>query len=119
MAEVLELQPRLRKKRVKSHHHALQVIIDVDIEHIPKSCDEVNLGIRMSKAWVWYKVLTLPKTRKWLDHLEDIQEFAGQHTVFNIPTVLFFADGKELFRLVRAFGLNELEEKIEKIYKFY
>lgn len=52
-------------------------------------------------------------------NLEDIQEFAGQHTVFNMPTVLFFADGKEQFRLVRAFGLNELEEKIEKIYKFF
>ena len=52
-------------------------------------------------------------------NLEDIPEFAGQHTVFNMPTVLFFADGKEQFRLVRAFGLNELEEKIEKIYKFF
>ncbi len=52
-------------------------------------------------------------------NLEDIPEFAGQHTVFNMPTVLFFADGKEQFRLVRAFGLNELEEKIQKIYKFF
>jgi len=52
-------------------------------------------------------------------NLEDIPEFAGQHTVFNMPTVLFFADGKEQFRLVRAFGMNELEEKIEKIYKFF
>lgn len=51
--------------------------------------------------------------------LNEIQEFAGQHTVFNMPTVLFFAEGKEQFRLVRAFGINELKEKIEKIYKFF
>lgn len=51
--------------------------------------------------------------------LSEIQEFAGQHTVFNIPTVLFFAEGKEQFRLVRAFGINELKEKIDKIYRFF
>jgi thioredoxin-like negative regulator of GroEL len=50
--------------------------------------------------------------------LDEIQEFAGQHTVFSMPTVLFFAEGKEQFRLVRAFGINELKEKIDKIYKF-
>ena len=51
--------------------------------------------------------------------LNEIQEFAGQHTVLNMPTVLFFAEGKEQFRLVRAFGINELKEKIDKIYKFF
>ncbi len=52
-------------------------------------------------------------------NLDDIQEFAGQHTVFSIPTILFFADGKEQFRLVRVFGLMELAEKIDKIYKHF
>ena len=51
--------------------------------------------------------------------LNEITEFAGQHTVFSMPTVLFFADGKEQFRLVRAFGLNELKEKIYRIYKHF
>lgn len=52
-------------------------------------------------------------------NLEDIPEFAGQHTVFSIPTILFFIDGKEHFRLVRTFGLNELEDKIKKIYQHF
>lgn len=60
-----------------------------------------------------------PKVEAMYVNLEDIQEFAGQYTVFNMPTVLFFAEGKEQFRLVRAFGTNELEEKIERIYKFF
>ncbi len=51
--------------------------------------------------------------------LSEIQDFAGQHTVFSIPTILFFADGKEQFRLVRTFGLNELDEKVERIYKHF
>jgi len=60
-----------------------------------------------------------PKVSSLYVNLEDITEFAGQHTVFNMPTVLFFADGKEQFRLVRAFGINELEEKISRIYKHF
>ena len=59
------------------------------------------------------------KVKSLYVNLDDIQEFAGQHTVFNMPTVLFFAEGKEQFRLVRSFGLNELDEKIEKIYKHF
>jgi len=60
-----------------------------------------------------------PKVSSLYVDLDEIQDFAGQHTVFSIPSVLFFADGKEQFRLVRTFGLNELEEKIEKIYKYF
>jgi len=52
-------------------------------------------------------------------NLDDIPDFAGQNTVFSIPAILFFVEGKEQFRMVRTFGLNELEEKIEKIYKHY
>jgi len=60
-----------------------------------------------------------PKATSLYVNLDEIQDFAGQHTVFSIPAILFFADGKEQFRLVRTFGLNELEEKIEKIYKHF
>lgn len=60
-----------------------------------------------------------PKVNSLYVDLEEIQEFAGQHTVFNMPTVLFFAEGKEQFRLVRAFGINELEDKMERLYKHF
>lgn len=51
--------------------------------------------------------------------LSEITEFAGQHTVFSMPSVLLFVEGKEQFRLERAFGLNELKEKIDRIYKHF
>ncbi len=60
-----------------------------------------------------------PKASSLYVDLEDIQDFAGRHTVFSIPTILFFAEGKEQFRLVRTFGLNELSEKIDRIYKHF
>ena len=60
-----------------------------------------------------------PKASSLYVDLETIQDFAGQHTVFSIPTILFFAEGKEQFRLVRTFGLNELSEKIDRIYKHF
>jgi thioredoxin-like negative regulator of GroEL len=60
-----------------------------------------------------------PKITPLYVNLEDIPEFSGQHTVFNMPTVLFFAEGKEQFRLVRAFGIGELEEKIQRIYQHF
>ena len=60
-----------------------------------------------------------PKVTSLYVDLDQIQEFAGQYTVFNMPSILFFTEGKEQFRLVRAFGLNELEDKIEKIYQHF
>ena len=60
-----------------------------------------------------------PKVSSLYVDINEIQDFAGQHTVFSIPSVLFFADGKEQFRLVRAFGIKELEEKITKVYKHF
>ena len=60
-----------------------------------------------------------PKASSLYVDLEAIQDFAGQHTVFSIPTILFFAEGKEQFRLVRTFGLSELSEKIDRIYKHF
>jgi len=60
-----------------------------------------------------------PKVTSLYVDLDEIQDFAGQHTVFSIPAILFFVEGKEQFRLVRSFGLNELDEKIERIYKHF
>ncbi|MFW6226812.1 MAG: thioredoxin family protein [Bacteroidota bacterium] len=43
-------------------------------------------------------------------------EIAAQNQVFTVPTILFFIDGKEYFRLGRNFGLEELSYRIERIY---
>ena len=43
-------------------------------------------------------------------------EAAGQHSVFTIPTVLVFFQGREQFRFARNIGLNQLEEAIARPY---
>ncbi|MBT5424934.1 MAG: thioredoxin family protein [Bacteroidetes bacterium] len=60
-----------------------------------------------------------PLVKSWYLNTADVPEAAGQLSVFTIPTVLFFVQGKEQFRLVRAFGLQEISEKIDRIYAHF
>lgn len=50
---------------------------------------------------------------------EEIPLAAGQLSVFSIPTVMLFADGREYFKLVRTFGLQEIQNKIDRIYAHF
>ncbi len=52
-------------------------------------------------------------------HSAEVPEAAGQLSVFTIPTVLFFVQGKESFRLARIFGLREIRDKIDRIYPYF
>ena len=54
----------------------------------------------------------------YLDTLE-VPVAAGQLSVFSIPTVMLFVQGKEYFRLVRTFGLREINDKIDKVYQHF
>jgi thioredoxin-like negative regulator of GroEL len=44
-------------------------------------------------------------------------EAAAQFSVFTIPTVLIYFDGRETFRLSRNFGITELSEKLRRPYQ--
>ncbi|MGB0432560.1 MAG: thioredoxin family protein [Bacteroidia bacterium] len=46
-------------------------------------------------------------------------EMAGKFTVFTAPTVLVFFDGKETHRFVRHMSINDIEDKIGRLYKLY
>jgi len=46
-------------------------------------------------------------------------ELAASFSVFTVPTVIFFAEGKETFRKVRAFSLDELQGDMSRIYRFF
>jgi thioredoxin 1 len=43
-------------------------------------------------------------------------QLSGQHTVFSIPTVILFFNGKEYFRKSRNFGIDELIDAMKKPY---
>ncbi|MGK9475300.1 thioredoxin family protein [Melioribacter sp. OK-6-Me] len=47
------------------------------------------------------------------------REVAAQLNVFAVPTLILFVDGKENFRLSRFVGLDELRDRISRIYDLY
>lgn len=60
-----------------------------------------------------------PKTNFVYVDIKKHPELSAQHQVFTVPTILFYVDGREYFRLGRNFGIDELRYKIEKIYSLY
>lgn len=47
---------------------------------------------------------------------DDIEEIAGHFTIFTVPALLLFVDGKEVIREARFVHMQSLQEKISKIY---
>ncbi|WP_339230025.1 thioredoxin family protein [Oceanobacillus sp. FSL K6-2867] len=50
-------------------------------------------------------------------NVEEVQMAAGRFSIFTIPVLLFFVDGKEYIREARIVHLDLLEEKIRRIYE--
>ncbi len=49
----------------------------------------------------------------------EIPAVSGEFSVFTIPTVMLFVQGKEQFRLARTFGLTEIKEKLDRVYAHF
>jgi thiol-disulfide isomerase/thioredoxin len=47
---------------------------------------------------------------------EDVPEIAGRFSIFTVPVLLLFIEGKEYIREARIVHMQLLEEKINKIY---
>ncbi len=58
-----------------------------------------------------------PKIKQVYCNVENSPEIAATHTVFAVPTILIWIEGKESYRLSRNVGLMELQEKLERPYK--
>jgi len=50
---------------------------------------------------------------------EESMEIAGQHLVFAVPTLLLMAEGREITRLSRHFGIHELEKPIRRYAQLF
>ncbi|MFC3886254.1 thioredoxin family protein [Bacillus songklensis] len=71
----------------------------------------------------------LPQVRDLMIHFPFIQlghinadkleEIAGHFSIFTVPVLLLFVDGKELLREARFVHLEQLKEKIKKIYELH
>lgn len=48
--------------------------------------------------------------------IEKNKEIAGKLSVFAVPTMIFFFEGKEAFRKSRNFSITELYDNLERPY---
>lgn len=61
-----------------------------------------------------------PKIQTRTANAEDIPEIAGYFSIFTVPVLLLFADGKEMVREARFVHVEEFKMKVSKIYEgFY
>lgn len=49
--------------------------------------------------------------------LNESKEIAGQLSVFAVPTILVFFDGREIIRASRNISIEQLSVQIERYYK--
>ena len=50
----------------------------------------------------------------------DVEKrIAGEFSVFSVPTIILFIEGKETLRYARNVWIEELTEKIERYYKMF
>lgn len=61
-----------------------------------------------------------PQIEKRLVDAEALPELSGFLSIFTVPVLLLFADGKEMMREARFVHVEEFKKKVHKIYKgFY
>lgn len=60
-----------------------------------------------------------PRIETRLANVEEIPELAGFLSVFTVPVLALFADGKEILREARFVPVEEFKRKIDKIYHGY
>lgn len=49
-------------------------------------------------------------------NIEENPDISGEYSVFSVPTIIVFVDGKESFRESRNMSLYEFEQKIDRYY---
>jgi len=50
---------------------------------------------------------------------DESMEIAGQNLIFAVPTLLLMADGREIARLSRHFGMHELEQPVKRYAELF
>jgi thioredoxin-like negative regulator of GroEL len=57
-----------------------------------------------------------PKLKFCYIDLNDAKEISGQLSVFSVPTILVYFEGKETIRVSRNIHIQELREQIDRNY---
>lgn len=56
-----------------------------------------------------------PMLKTFYIDLDINEEISGQLSIFTIPAILVFVDGKEFFREARFFSIDDIDKKISRI----
>ncbi|MBI1938647.1 MAG: thioredoxin family protein [Ignavibacteriales bacterium] len=51
-------------------------------------------------------------------NIDGLKETAAQKSVFTVPTILFFIEGKEYIRKARFVNFDELEGELRRVYSY-
>lgn len=62
-------------------------------------------------------VEAFPKAVSRYVNLDRFPEAAGEYSIFTIPGILVFVDGKETIREARYVSATDLEQKMERLYQ--
>lgn len=49
---------------------------------------------------------------------DELPEIAGAFTVFTVPTILVFLDGKEMIRKSRFIPIDPLQSELKKVFNY-
>lgn len=59
----------------------------------------------------------LPEVQWTEINASENPEIAAQHNVFTVPVVIIFAEGREHDRFVRVFPVDEVVQKVSRLYQ--
>jgi len=48
--------------------------------------------------------------------IDEVQLAVGKYSIFTVPTIIMFIEGKEIIRESRFISIIELQEKIQRFY---
>lgn len=68
------------------------------------------------KAKVINIIREFPEIEGTYVNMDKIPESAGEYSIFTIPGILVFIDGKEMIREARYVSLEDLEARIRRFY---
>ena len=96
---------------IKNNQEAEQIINKDFVMIIAKShtCTVCNTILNTLKN----NVPNLDQIEIYNIYIDDVDEFRGQHTIFSVPTVLIFSEGKELLRESRYINYSKIQRIIE------
>ncbi len=80
------------------------------------SHEKCNVCKTLKPKLVSYFNEHFPKMKLVYVNIENLPELAGQYSIFTVPVILVFFEGKETYRKARTVGVQEIAELVARPY---